>query len=119
MRGNLSVTREAAFIGYQLECIQRSSRSRSFGSVRSCGRSRGVRVAVPPRALRDQVDSRALINSSFNSSSECERDGHKPQMLCLASELLSPDIDHLVCVPVDQRARALPHVASSFLPSSL
>ena len=84
------MTREAAFIGYQLWChpLSRSSRSRSFGSVRSCGRSRGVRVVAPPRRYVDGTSvstSRALFQSA--QLSECERDGHKSQMLCLASGL--------------------------------
>ena len=87
MRGHLSVTREAAFIGYQLiyVIICSSSRSRSFGSVRSCGRSRGVSVVVPPRALREGLITVTCTSALFQYASERERDGHKRQMLCLAS----------------------------------
>ena len=71
MRGHLSVTRESVFIGYQLErktCI--SSRSRSFGSVRSCGRSRGLSHVIPPRALRDQMRSARAESENVRNANE-------------------------------------------------
>ena len=109
MRGNLSVTREAAFIGYQLQMIHQTFISFTFLRFSTlvwtltwsegCGSTSGA-------TWRAQVLALARC-SSWHTLSERERDGHKPQMLCLASGLLSPKIISFVFLWISARVHYL------------
>ena len=86
MRGNLSVTREAAFIGYQLVVIYLTFISFTFlrfsTLVWTLTWSEGMWFHLGRYVIR----IRSLARADPQPRSERERDGHKRQMLCLASE---------------------------------